>query len=36
MLALIALGLAPLPLVGFGIVDALGALWTRLSLRADR
>jgi hypothetical protein len=34
--ALVALGLAPLPIVGFGIVDALGALWTGLSLRADR
>jgi len=36
MIAFVALGLAPLPLVGFGIVDALGALWTGLSLRAER
>ena len=36
MIGLIALGQAPLPLVGFGIIDGLGALWTGLSLRADQ
>ena len=34
MVALVALGLAPVALVGFGIVDVLGATWTALSLRA--
>jgi hypothetical protein len=33
-LALVALGLAPAPIIGFGIVDLLGAVWTALSLRA--
>ena len=30
---LAALQMAPAVVVGFGVVDALGALWTRLSLR---
>jgi hypothetical protein len=34
-IVLVALGLAPLPIVGFGIADALGALWTGLALRGD-
>jgi hypothetical protein len=36
MIALIVLGRGPLALIGFGIADALGALWTGLALRAER
>ena len=36
VIAMVALDVAPLPILGFGIVDALGALWTALSLRAAR
>lgn len=32
----VILGFAPIPLILFGVVDLLGALWTLLALRATR
>jgi hypothetical protein len=33
---LVAVGWAPAPLIIFGVVDAIGALWTRTALRSAK
>jgi hypothetical protein len=36
LITFVVLGLAPPILIWFGVIDALGAIWTLVSLRRDR